>query len=59
MAKKKSKKGKYKKAKKIVLGVLMAYVLIRFWHMQEELFIFPNTFSQVLRLTGWTVQEKQ
>ena len=28
MAKKKSKKGKYKKARKIVLGVLAAYVLI-------------------------------
>lgn len=28
MAKKKSKKGKNKKAKKIVLGVLVAYVLI-------------------------------
>ena len=28
MAKKKSKKGKYKKARKIVLGILAAYVLI-------------------------------
>lgn len=28
MAKKKAKKGKYKKAKKILLGVLIAYVVI-------------------------------
>lgn len=52
MAKKKSKKGKYKKAKKIVLGVLMAYVLILVLAYAGGVVYFSKHFFSGSKING-------
>ena len=62
MAKKKTKKRNYKKAKKIVLGILIAYLVKKrelsrklvaiIAGTQAECSIIPGTFIPALRLTG-------
>lgn len=52
MAKKKSKKGKYKKAKKIVLGVLVAYVLILVLAYAEGVVYFSKHFFSGSKING-------
>lgn len=52
MAKKKSKKGKYKKAKKIVLGVLVAYVLILVLAYAGGVVYFSKHFFSGSKING-------
>ena len=52
MAKKKSKKGKYKKAKKIILGVLMAYVLILVLAYAGGVVYFSKHFFSGSKING-------
>ena len=52
MAKKKAKKGKYKKAKKIVLGVLVAYVLILVLAYAGGVVYFSKHFFSGSKING-------
>lgn len=52
MAKKKSKKGKYKKAKKIVLGVLVVYVLILVLAYAGGVVYFSKHFFSGSKING-------
>lgn len=52
MAKKKLKKGKYKKAKKIVLGVLVAYVLLLVLAYAGGVFYYSKHFFSGSKING-------
>lgn len=58
MAKKKSKKGKYKKARKIVLGVLAAYVLILGLVYAGGVFYYSKHFYSGSKINGFNCAGK-